>query len=401
MVDSNICSPSRNGRLPKADIELADVVRRFGPEYRSQYGQVMMPSQKRALSDIAACCTEELGGKLHQCDDCGKPFWCFHCCRNRACPKCHGKQTQEWLEKREAELLPCVYFHAVATVPSELRGVFERHQKYMYGLLMKVSAEAVKELSAKKRLLGALPGILAVLHTWNGQLGYHPHVHMLITGGGITTDGEHWEPARGEFLVPVGVLSRKIAAKFRDALEKQKPDLFASIPAAVWHREWVSFLKHYGHGNDAVLNYLSRYVFRIAISNARIIGMDDTHVTFRYKDRDADVWRTMRLPGVEFLRRFLQHVLPRGFHKVRYYGLWHHSKRNLSSRAWLLLILQKPTDTAGPLKIADLLEALGQLAKIDDRQYPGDDDQADRPCCPHCGSTRITLLAEWPRFSVP
>jgi len=401
MVDSNICSPSSNGRLPKADVELADVVHRFGPEYRSQYGQVMMPSQKRALSDIAACCTEELGGKLHQCDDCGKPFWCFHCCRNRACPKCHGKQTQEWLEKREAELLPCDYFHAVATVPSELRGVFERHQKYMYGLLMKVSAEAVKELCAKKRHLGALPGILAVLHTWNGQLGYHPHVHMLITGGGITPDGQHWEPARGEFLVPVGVLSRKIAAKFRDALEKQKPDLFASIPAAVWHREWVSFLKHYGHGNDAVLKYLSRYVFRTAISNARIIGMDDTHVTFRYKDRDADVWRTMRLPGVEFLRRFLQHVLPRGFHKVRYYGLWHHSKRNLSSRAWLLLILEKPTDAAGPVKIADLLEALSQLAEIDDRQYPGHDDDADRPRCPHCGSTRITLLAEWPRFSVP
>ena len=224
---------------------------------------------------------------------------------------------------------------------------------------------------------------------------------MLITGGGITTDGEHWEPTRGEFLVPVGVLSRKIAAKFRDAMQKQEPDLFATIPDRVWHREWVSFLKHYGHGNDAVLDYLSRYVFRTAISNARIIGMDDTHVTFRHKDRNTDVWRTMRLPGVEFLRRFLQHVLPRGFHKVRYYGLWHHSKRNWSSRAWMLLILEKPTDTAGPAKIADLLEALSQLAEIDDRQYPGDDDDADRPCCPHCGSTRTTLLAESPRFGVP
>jgi hypothetical protein len=266
---------------------------------------------------------------------------------------------------------------------------------------MKVSAEAVKELCAKKRHLGALPGLLSVLHTWNARLGYHPHLHMLITAGGITTDGEHWEPARGEFLVPVSVLSRKIAAKFRDALQKQKPELFASIPTTVWQREWVSFLKHYGHGNDAVLNYLSRYVFRIAISNARIIGMDDTHVTFGYKDRGADVWRTMRLPGTEFLRRFLRHVLPRGFHKVRYYGLWHHSKRDLSSRAWLLLTLQKPTETAGPPKIADLLEALGQLAEIDDRQYLGDDDGADRPCCPHCGSTRTTLLAEWPRFSLP
>jgi hypothetical protein len=401
MVDPSIC-PADTGHRPSGrGVELADVVRRFAPESRAQYGHEMMPSQNRALSDIAACSTKELGGKLHQCNDCGKPFWSFHCCRNRACPKCHGRQTQEWLKKREAELLPCDYFHGVTTLPSELHGLFKRHQKYMYGLLMNVSAEAVKEVCSQKRHLGALPGILAVLHTWNGQLGYHPHVHLLITGGGITADGQHWEPARGEFLVPVSVLSRKIAAKFRDAVKKQKPDLFATIPASVWRREWVSFLKHYSHGNHAVLNYLSRYVFRIAISNARILQMDDTHVTFRYKDRDANIWRTIRLPGVEFLRRFLQHVLPRGFHKVRYYGLWHHGKRDLSSRAWQLLILQKPTDTAGPLKIADLLEALGQLAEIDDRQYPGDDGDADTPCCPHCGSLRTTLLAEWPRFGVP
>ena len=154
-------------------------------------------------------------------------------------------------------------------------------------------------------------------------------------------------------------------------------------------------------GNDAVLNYLSRYVFRTAISNARILAVDETHVTFRFKDRGTDTWQTMRLPGVEFLRRFLQHVLPRGFHKVRYYGLWHHSKRHLSSRAWLLLILQKPTDTAGPLKIADLLEALGQLAQIDDDQYPGDDHDVDRPCCPHCGSARTRFLTECPRPGVP
>ncbi|MCP4639095.1 MAG: transposase [bacterium] len=406
MVNSTICdSPAQagTGHHPSGTgVELADVVRRFRSEYESQYGQVMMPSQRRALSDIAACCTEEMGGKLHRCDDCGKPFWAFHCCRNRACPKCHGTQTQEWLAKREAELLPCSYFHGVATVPSELRDAFRYDQKFMYNLLMKVSAQAVRELCAEKRHLGALPGILAVLHTWNGQLGYHPHLHMLITGGGITPDGEHWEPARENYLVPVKALSKKIATEFRDALRKQKPDLFASIPARVWKREWVSFLKHYGHGNDAVLTYLSRYVFRIAISNSRIIGMDDTHVTFRYKDRGADTWRTMRLPGVEFLRRFLQHVLPRGFHKIRYYGLWHHSKRDLSSRAWLLLILEKPAGAAKVVKIADLLEGLSQLAEIDDRQYTGDEDEAEAhsPRCPHCGSTRTTLLGECPRPGV-
>jgi hypothetical protein len=361
-----------------------------------------MPSQKRALADIAVCCTEELGGRLYRCDDCDQSFWRYHCCRNRACPKCHATQTRQWLEKREAELLPCGYFHGVATVPSELRGIFQRHQKYMYGLLMRVSAEAVKELCARKRHLGGLPGVLTVLHTCNGQLGYHPHVHMLITAGGITPDGDHWEPARGEFLVPVGLLSAIIAAKFREAVKKQKPELFAKIPTGVWRREWVSFLKSYGHGNDAVLHYLSRYVFRTAIGNSRILGMDDTHVTFRHKDRDADVWRITRLPGVEFLRRFLTHVLPRGFHRVRYYGLWHHSRREQSSRAWFLLMFQKPTGTATVVKIADLLEALGQLTQLDDDHYAGDeDDHADSPSCPHCGSGRTTLLRERPRFGEP
>ena len=364
MVKPSLCPPPTGRPSSGSDIELADVARRFAPEYTSRYGQRMMPSHQRALSDIVACCTREMGGRLFRCDDCRETFWSFYCCRNRACPKCHGTQRQQWLEKREAELLPCDYFHAVATAPSELHDVFWREQKYMFGLLMNVSAEAVKELCATKRHLGALPGILSVLHTWNGELRRHPHVHMLITGGGITPDGEHFEPARGEFLVPVHVLSRKIAAKFRDALKKERPGLCATIPESVWHREWVSFCKPYGHGNDAVIRYLSRYVFKTAISNARILGMDDTHVTFRYKDRSSDTWRTLRLPGVEFLRRFLQHVLPRGFHKVRYFGLWHHSKRDLASRAWLLLILENPTHAVGRPKIADLLEGLHQLAEI-------------------------------------
>jgi hypothetical protein len=400
MVNPSVCLTDTDKALPKGGVELADVVRRFGGEYRSHYGHVMMPSQERALSDIAACCTKELGGRLYRCDDCSESFWIFHCCRNRACPKCHGTQTQQWLAKRQAELLPCDYYHAIATVPSELRGVFKRHQKFMYGLLMRVSAEAVRELCAVKRHLGALPGILSVLHTWNGELAFHPHVHMLVTGGGVSSDGEHWEPARGKFLVPVEVLSRKIAAKFRDALKKEKPELFATISAAAWRREWVSFCKHYGRGNDAVLNYLSRYVFRTAISNARILSMDDTHVTFRWKDRDSDTWRTLRLPGVEFLRRFLQHVLPRGFHKCRYYGLWHSSKRDLASRAWLLLILQKPIDASVPIRTVDLLDVLSLLNDDQDLGDLDDEDDQNRPCCPHCGSHRTTLLGELPRCGI-
>jgi hypothetical protein len=395
VVEKSVCPPQVN-------VELADVVRQFGPQYTSQYGDRMMPSHQRALRDIAACCTRELGGRLYRCDDCHDTFWHYHCCRNRACPKCHGSQTRQWLQKRQAELLPCDYFHAVVTVPSELRALFRRNQKLLYGLLMQVSAKAVKDLCAQKRHLGALPGMLSVLHTWNGQLGYHPHVHLLVTAGGITADGRHWEPARGEFLVPVAVLSGKIAAQFCAALKAAAPAVFAKIPASVWKRQWVSFCKHYGHGTDAVLSYLSRYVFRTAISNARILSMDQSSVTFRWKDRDAGRWRTERLPGVKFLRRFLEHVLPRGFHKVRYYGLWHPSKREQSHRAWLLLILTTPAATAQPPKMIGLLAALGQATDLTDRAL---DDTADhdaaQPRCLHCGSHRTRLLGEYPRGGVP
>jgi hypothetical protein len=387
---------------PKTKVELADVVRQFGPQYVLQYGPRMMPSQKKALSDIGACCTRELGGRLYHCDDCHDTFWRYHCCRNRACPKCHASQTQQWLQERQTELLPCDYFHAVVTVPSELRAAFRRNQKLLYGLLMQLSAKAVMDLCADKRHLGALPGMLAVLHTWNGQLRHHPHVHLLITGGGITPDGQHWEPARGEFLVPVAVLSRKIAALFCAALRDAAPAVFANVPTAVWKRRWVSFCKHYGHGNDAVLSYLSRYVFRTAISNARILDMDQSHVTFRWKDHSINAWRCERLPGVEFLSRFLQHVLPRGFHRVRYYGLWNPSKREQSNRAWVLLILTPPTDSAQPSRRAGLLDTLNELSESSDRPHDQASDQAAAmPRCPHCGSCRTQLLGDYPRYGVP
>ena len=169
MVNPNACLADTDKALPTRGVELADVVRRFGREYRSQYGHRMLPSHNRALADIEACCTKQLGGRLYQCGDCSESFWVYHSCHNRACPKCHAKQTQEWLAKRQAELLPCDYYHAVATVPSELRDVFRRHQKLMYGLLMRVSAEAALELCAVKRHLGALPGIPSVLHSWNSE----------------------------------------------------------------------------------------------------------------------------------------------------------------------------------------------------------------------------------------
>jgi Zn finger protein HypA/HybF involved in hydrogenase expression len=371
--------------MNKQQIELADVVRRFVGPYKEQFGDLMLPSHRRALQDIVACMTEDMGGEYYHCKDCHEAFWIYHGCRNRSCPKCHGRQIAQWLKSRSAEVLPCRYFHLIATAPSELRSLFLRHQKTLYGLLMKSAAQSVRDLAAEKRFVGAEVGILAVLHTWTGQLHHHPHVHMLATGGGVTADGTAWRAAPKKFLVPVRKLSRMIAKRFAEALRKGDPELFEQIPDTVWHRQWCSYCKPYGRGQDAVLNYLARYVFRVAITNRRLVAMDETHVTFRYKDHDTGQWRTLRIEGVQFLRRFLFHVLPKGFHKVRYYGLWHPCKRDRQARARLLLELNTPyaTHSLGVLigDIAD--EALGQSGLV---------SQDNTVKCPKCGSTNIYHL---------
>jgi len=368
--------------MVKPQLELADVVRRFIGPYKEQFGHLMLPSHHRALRDIAQCMTKAMGGGRYQCHDCDETFWCYHGCRNRSCPKCHGRQTMEWLQSRSAEVLPCRYFHLIATVPSELRSLFLRHQKTLYGLLMKIAADTVRDLAAEKRFVGAQVGILAVLHTWTGQLHHHPHVHMLVTGGGVTADGAAWHEAPKDFLVPVRKLSPVIAKRFAVALQKDHPEIFEQIPDKVWRREWCSYCKPYGKGQDAVLNYLARYVFRVALTNRRLVAMDETHVTLRYKDHDTGQWRTVRLEGIQFLRRFLFHVLPKGFHKVRYYGLWHPCKRHWQARARLLLELTTAPGTRSPAvllcDIAD--EALEQsgLASHDHGVK-----------CPKCGSTNV------------
>jgi hypothetical protein len=370
-------------------IELADVVRRFQDDYVARFGHLMMPSQRKALADIAACMTAEMGGHQYRCRDCNHMFWVYHGCRNRACPACHGRRMRDWLQAREAELLPCNYYHLVATVPEELRHLFLSDQKFMYGLFMKTVAGAVIDLARDPRYVGATPGILMVLHTWTGLLHSHPHVHLLVTGGGVTDDGQSWREPPGPFLVPVKALSKLIAARFRDGLEKAKPEAFGSLPRKIWKREWCSFCKPYGRGKKAVLDYLARYAFRIAITNTRIVAMDDTHVTFKYKQRETGEWETCRLTGVEFLRRFLMHVLPRGFHKLRYYGLWHHSKRHLQKQARLLLSLLAPVRLAECLLIADVAP---EVERSSERE--GTSEEGFSPSCPHCGSRRVEHLQE-------
>lgn len=370
-------------------IELADVVRRFKDDYVARFGHLMMPSQKKALTDIAACMTAQMGGHQYQCRDCGQSFWVYHGCRNRACPACHGRQMRDWLAARQAELLPCDYYHIVATVPEETRHLFLSDQKFMYALFMRTVAGAVTDLTRDRKHLGATPGILMVLHTWTRQMGYHPHVHLLITGGGVSDDGQSWREPPGTFLAPVKALSKLIAARFRDALKKAKPDNFNRLSRKTWKQPWCSFCKHYGRGRKAVVEYLARYAFRIAITNARIVAMDDTHVTFKYKQRETGQWEVCRLTGVEFLRRFLMHVLPKGFHKLRYYGLWHPSKRDLQQRARLMLALLGRLRLAEPVLIADLAAEADRAP-----QNPEASEAAFSPACPCCGSRRVEHLQE-------
>ena len=362
-------------------IEIADVFRRFAADYVSAHGASMLPSHRRAIDDILECRTAALGGQVWRCDSCNTERFSFHSCGNRSCPKCHTAQTQEWLERRRAEMLPVPYFHITVTVPAELREVLRAHQRDGYGVLMQACAAAIIELARDPRYVGGTVGVLAVLHTWTQQLALHPHVHCLVSGGGISEDGHTWHPARPNFLVPVKALAKLVRGKFRSMLQRKCPDLV--IPEAVWERPWILHVTPWGDGEQAVLDYLARYVFRVALTNARIVDLDDETVTIQYKDRKNRQARTCRLSGAEFMRRFLQHVLPRGFHKVRYCGLWHPTQRDNATRVRTMLQLQAPPDL-------NLLQE-----PIAAPPLPADADPAppvEPMICPHCQQGRLIFI---------
>lgn len=298
---------------------VADIFRLHGARYLDRFGQGILPSHRRALGDLCNCRTAALGGQLFACDHCGREHYVYHSCRNRACPKCHGKDTRDWLEARRQELLPVPYFHVVFTLPASLRDLVRRHQKTVYPILMKSAAQALIKLAADPHYVGGLLGVLAVLHTWSGALTYHPHVHCLVPGGGLTPDGQ-WRSARDGYLVPVRALSPIFRGMFLDLVAKALPDV--AIPPSARRQKWVVYCKPTVQGSEKVLTYLGRYVHRIAITDSRILKIDDGKVTFRYQNSKTREWRIMTVTGVEFMRRFLQHVLPKSVHKVRYYGLW-------------------------------------------------------------------------------
>jgi len=351
-------------------IEVADILRRHGRAYREQHP--LLPSQRKALEDLVRCRTPACGGQLYQCDHCGHPQYSYHSCGNRHCPKCHGEQTQRWLAKQQQRLLPCAYYLLTFTLPAALRTLAWSRQKAIYGLLLSCAAAALQKLAWDPKYVGGQLAMLAVLHTWTRALLYHPHAHLLVSAGGLSRDGQHWlAPQNPAFLVPCFALSKIFRGKFRAGLKKL--GLLEQVPPSVWKEKWVVHCRHAGHGEKA-LDYLGRYVFRIAISNSRLERFENGQVTFRYRDNRTQQIKQVQISAAEFIRRFLQHVLPKGLVKVRSYGLWSATNANKLNNARTRLTLAPPSTP-----LATNLEASAPAAPL--------------LICPRCKSGHLILVA--------
>lgn len=360
-------------------LEVADIVRLHGAAYREQYGNTLNPDRKRALRDIAACRTPFFGGHVYQCDHCQEKVFSYHSCRNRSCPKCHQNQTDHWLSQQRQRLLPCSYFLVTFTLPAQLRPLARSHPKKIYGLLMKAAADALQTLAHDPSFLAARLGALAVLHTWTRAMLFHPHVHMLVTAGGLSQDGDSWvNPKHPRFLVPDPALSVIFRAKFCAGLKKA--GLLRFVPAAVWKIRWVVHSQHAGRG-DKVLDYLARYVFRIAIANSRLESLLNGVVRFHYRDNKTQQIRHVSLPATQFIHRFLQHVLPKSLTKVRYYGIFSSACRSRLDRARQLLTPapEQTPSTTGPVPVDSAAPTSPPPMR-----------------CPHCRTGVLVLLETLP-----
>jgi hypothetical protein len=318
---------------------LAEILRRHGPAYRARFAARMPADQLRAMRAIETCRTAALGGRRWQCPRCARTHWAFHSCGNRHCPACGGDDAREWLRRQEALLLPARYHLCTFTMPEELRRLIRSHPRAGLAILFAASSSALLDVCANPKWLGARPGLTGVLHTNGRSLAYHPHVHYVATGGGLAPDGT-WREAHGKFLVPVRALSALFRARFRDELRRRLPEVFAAVPAKTWRRDWVVHSQPVGDGKNA-LRYLSRYVCRVALADSAIGERDGDSVAFRYRDSQTKKVQRMKLPAMEFIRRFLQHVLPSGFVKVRHYGLHHPRRRDALALVRATLCLRK------------------------------------------------------------
>ncbi len=372
----------------RASIEVADIFRTAGPAYRARHAGHLSLHQLKIMSAIEHCRTAALGGHVEACTDCGHWQIAYNSCRNRHCPKCQGAAARTWLATREADLLPVGYFHVVFTLPAEVGAIALQNKALVYDLLLRTASETMQTIAADPKHLGARIGITAVLHTWGSALTHHPHIHMIVPGGGISLDGARWISARPAFLLPVRVLGALFRRLFLTRLlalyDSGRLGFFGSMAhlaerraflrhlSPVRKKRWVVYAKPPFAGPEAVLAYLSRYTHRVAISNSRLLRFDEAGVTFGYKDyrrSGTDRKQVMTLAADEFIRRFLLHALPKGFHRIRHYGLLASGTRkdNLE-RARQLLGVAPPAADAVPVEPTDL-----------------------RPPCPCCGGQMVIV----------
>ncbi len=378
--------------MARERLEVADIFRAHGAAWRTANAGHLSLGQLKVMSAIERCRTAALGGHVAACQDCGQGHIAYNSCRNRHCPKCQGAAAKDWLAARQAELLPVEYYHVVFTLPAPIADIAYQNKAAVYGIAFKAAAETLIAIAADPKHLGARIGLTAVLHTWGSALTHHPHVHCVVPGGGISLDGERWISCRPGFFLPVRVLSRlfrrlfleKLVAahdagrlrffgKLRHLADSQAFDAYLSPLRMI---EWVVYAKRPFAGPEAVLAYLSRYTHRVAISNSRLITLDDKKVIFKWKDyraKDGELHKTMALPIAEFIRRFLVHVLPQGFHRIRHYGLFANGgrTRNIALARKLL---------AMPAPEAD------NTRTTEDTEPP-----ALAQTCPHCGGPMIVI----------
>jgi hypothetical protein len=327
--------------MPRPRLEVGDILRDRGAQYRRQHRGHLSLGQLKVMSAIERCRTRVLGGHVLRCPDCARERIAYNSCRNRHCPKCQGAAAQQWLADRQRDLLPIEYYHLVFTVPTEIADIAWQNKAVIYDLLFKATAETLHSIAADPKHLGAKIGITAVLHTWGSAMTHHPHVHCIVTGGGRSLDGDRWVPCRPGYLLPHKVLSRRLRTVLLSMLHQAhrdqrlqffgkhralaKRDAFAAYLAPLRQRNWYVHIRAPFAGPDAVLAYLGRYTHRVAIANSRLISYDGRRVTFWHKDyrgsTDTPDHRPMTLEVDEFIRRFLIHVLPKGFHRIRHYGL--------------------------------------------------------------------------------
>ena len=374
-------------------IEVADIFREHGPAYRAKHRTALLPEQSRVMRAIEICRTAALGGHVEACLDCGHQRISYNSCRNRHCPKCQALASARWLEERQSELLPVPYFHVVFTLPEELAPLALQNKQVIYDLLFAAVSATLRWIASDPRHLGAEIGFLAVLHTWGQQLQHHPHIHCVVPGGGLSADGQRWKSCRADFFLPVKVLSKLFRRMFLEqserAFEQRRLSFhgklsslgerraFLELLSRLRRKKWVVYAKPPFGSPEQVLRYLGRYTHRVAISNSRLIKMKDGVVSFWWKDyRNGNLRRVMSLPAEEFIRRFLLHVLPRGFQRIRHYGLLSNrtGREKLEKARRLLGAEQKPAAT--PVRDEEPEEVTGESLHR----------------CPECGSARWRLM---------